>query len=232
MASTTQNRAFRAGFIAGLPFLLIGVPFALMFGVVATEAGLDVSHTFWFSVLVIAGASQFTAIQLMTENAPVWIILTAALAVNLRMAMYSASLQPHLKEASFGQRAFAAYINVDASYALGVQQYEKTPHWSAQDKFLFFCGTMVLMFPLWVVGTVAGALAGDALPDSLDLDFAMPIMFLALAAPMIKSLAHLGAAVTSILVALLLAFLPSGIGLLIAAVLAMIVGAELERRRA
>jgi 4-azaleucine resistance transporter AzlC len=232
MASTTQNKAFRAGFLAGLPFLLIGVPFAMLFGVVATEAGLSLSHTLAFSTLVIAGASQFTAIQLMTENAPVWIILAAALAVNLRMAMYSASLQPHFREAGLGQRALAAYLNVDASFALGIQQYEKTPDWSATDKLLFFCGTMVLMFPLWILGTALGAFTGDALSDKMDLNFAMPIMFLALVAPMIKTLAHLGAAVTSIVAALLLSFLPSGIGLLIAAVLAMVVGAELERRRA
>ncbi len=232
MATTTRNSAFHAGFLAGLPFLLIGVPFAVLFGVVATEAGLSVGQTIGFSLLVIAGASQFTAIQLMSENAPVFIVIAAALAVNLRMAMYSASLQPYLGEASLGRRALAAYLNVDASYALGIQQFEATPDWSVADRFGYFCGTMVLMFPLWVIGSWVGAVAGDALPDSLNLDFAMPIMFLALTAPMVKTLAHLGAAITSIIGALLLAFLPSGIGLLIAAMFAMAVGAEIERRRA
>ena len=231
MAITTGNSAFRDGFVAGLPFLLIGVPFAVLFGVVATEAGLSVGQTIGFSLLVIAGASQFTAIQLMSESAPVFIVLASALAVNLRMAMYSASLQPHLGQASFGQRALAAYLNVDASYALGIQAFEQRADWSVGDKFQYFCGTMVLMFPLWVVGTWIGAVGGDALPANLNLEFAMPIMFLALVAPMVKTLAHLGAAVTSIIGALLLAFLPSGIGLLIAGLFAMAVGAEIERRR-
>lgn len=231
MATTTQNSAFRAGFFAGLPFLLIGVPFAVLFGVVATEAGLSVAQTIGFSFLVIAGASQFTAIQLMTENAPVFIVILAALAVNLRMAMYSASLQPHLGAASLRQRALAAYLNVDASYALGMLKFEDEPDWSVTDKFMFFCGTMVLMFPLWVIGSWIGAVTGDALPAGFDLDFAMPIMFLALTAPMLRTLAHLGAAVTSVIGALLLSFLPSGIGLLLAGVVAMAVGAEIERRR-
>ena len=231
MATTTRNSAFRAGFLAGLPFLLIGVPFAVLFGVVATEAGLSITQTIGFSFLVIAGASQFTAIQLMTENAPVFIVLAAALAVNLRMAMYSASLQPHLGGATLPQRALAAYLNVDASYALGILKFEEKPDWPVTDKFLYFCGTMALMFPLWVIGTWIGAAAGDALPEGLDLDFAMPIMFLALTAPMVKTLAHLGAAVTSIVGALLLSFLPSGVGILFAAIVAMAVGAEIERRR-
>ncbi|MEO1537340.1 MAG: AzlC family ABC transporter permease [Pseudomonadota bacterium] len=231
MVTTTKNSAFRAGVFAGLPFLLIGVPFAVLFGVVATEAGLDVAQTIGFSLLVIAGASQFTAIQLMSENAPVFIVLAAALAVNLRMAMYSASLQPHLGSASLGKRAIAAYLNVDASYALGIQKFEEAPDWPVTEKFLYFCGTMLFMFPLWVIGTWIGAVSGDALPASFDLDFAMPIMFLALTAPMVKTLAHLGAAIVSVIGALLLSFLPSGIGLLIAAVFAMAVGAEIERRR-
>ena len=58
----------------------------------------------------------------------------------------------------------------------------------------------------------------------------MPIMFLAIVAPMLKTLAHLAAALTSIVVALALVWLPSGTGLLIAGLAAMAVGAEMERR--
>ena len=231
MASTTKNYGFRAGVLAGLPFLLIGGPFAILFGVVATEAGLSLAETLWFSGLVIAGASQFTALQLMTENAPVWIVLAAALGVNLRMAMYSASLQPHLGAAPLWQRALVGYLNVDASYALGMQHYEEKPDWPIREKVGFFCGTMLFMFPLWLIGTWIGAVTGEALPQSFELDVAMPIMFLALVGPMLKTLAHLAAAVTSIIGAMVFSFLPSGIDILLAAFVAMAVGAEIERWR-
>ena len=42
----------------------------------------------------------------------------ASLAVNLRMAMYSASLVAHLGPARLWQRALVAYLNVDQTYAL------------------------------------------------------------------------------------------------------------------
>ncbi|MEO0945952.1 MAG: AzlC family ABC transporter permease [Pseudomonadota bacterium] len=230
MASTTKNSAFKAGVLAGLPFLLVGVPFAVLFGVVASEAGLSVIETVWFSLLVIAGASQFTAIQLMSDAAPVWLVLTTALAVNLRMAMYSASLQPHLGAAPLWQRAVIAYLNVDASYAISVQKYEDVPDWSVADKIAFFLGTMLFMFPFWIIGTLIGAATGDALPETLELDIAMPILFLALVGPMLKTLAHVAAAVVSIIGAMAFSFLPSGFGLLLAAFIAMAVGAEIERR--
>jgi len=60
------------------------------------------------------------------------------------------------------------------------------------------------------------------------LDFAVPICFLAIIAPMMRTLAHMLAAVTSIVLALLLAGLPYNLGLLGAALVAMMVGAQVE----
>ena len=213
-----------------MPFTVFAAPFAILFGVVATEAGLNVAQTMGFSVLVIAGASQFTAVQLMTENAPVWVVLAAALAVNLRMAMYSASLQPHLGALSFWRRALVAYCNVDQSFAVGSARFEAEPHLPLGDKFRFFIGSVTPIMPLWVVFTWIGAVAGDALPEALALDFAMPILFLALVGPMLRTLAHVAAALTSVAVSLLAAALPSGFGVLLAGLVAMDVGAEVERR--
>ena len=231
MPATTRNSALREGVIAGLPFIVVGLPFSVLFGVMATEAGLDVAQALSMSILVIAGASQFTAVQLMSENAPIWIVLSASLAVNLRMAMYSASLQPHLGAAALWQRVLVAYLNVDGSYALSIQNYEARPERPLGDKLAFFFGTMLLMTPTWFIGTYVGAIAGGAMPDDLAVDFAMPILFIALVGPMLKTLAHMAAAVTSVIAAMALSFLPSGIGLLLAAGLAMAVGAEIERRR-
>lgn len=230
MTSTTSKSAFRQGIVAGLPFTVFAIPFAVLFGVVATEAGLNVAQTMGFSTLVIAGASQFTAVQLMTDNAPVWAVLAAALAVNLRMAMYSASLQPHLGSLSFGKRALVAYCNVDQSFAVASVKYESEPAMPVESKFLFFIGSILPVMPLWVLFTWVGAVAGSAIPDWLALDFAMPILFLALVGPMLKTLAHVTAAATSVVVALLLAGLPSGFGVLLAGLAAMMVGAEVERR--
>ena len=52
----TARTAFWRGFRDGAPFTVIVVPFALLFGVVARDAGLDVLQTMSMSVLVIAGA--------------------------------------------------------------------------------------------------------------------------------------------------------------------------------
>lgn len=231
MSSTTTKSAFLQGALQSAPFLVIGGPFAVLYGIVATEAGLSLAQTMGMTIVVIAGAAQFTAVQLMTEAAPVWAVLAAGLAVNLRMAMYSASLQPYLGAAPLWQRLLIGYVNVDASFALGILEYEKNPDRPLPEKVAFFLGTMVLLTPVWIGGTYVGAIAGEALPPDLSLDFAMPILFLALVGPMLRTTAHLGAAVTSVVAAMALSGLPQGTGILIAGILAMVVGAEIERRR-
>ncbi len=231
MVSVTSKSVYWRGVRAGLPFIVVAVPFAFVFGVVATEAGLDVVQTFAFSFIVIAGAAQVAAIQLMTEQAPGIVVVFTALAVNLRMAMYSASLTTHVGPAPFWQRAFIAYLNVDQSYAMSVAEFDRAPDMTVSEKVRYFFGVVTPVAPMWYAGTLLGALVGQQIPPEWALDFAVPITFLAILAPMLRTFAHVAAAVTSVAVALSLAWIPYSLGLLVAGVAAMMVVAEIERRR-
>ena len=228
MTAATTKTAYRQGIRDGAPYILMAIPFATLFGVVATEAGLQLGQIIGFSLLVIAGAAQYAALQLMVENAAIALVLLAALAVNLRMAMYSAALVPHLGAAPLWQRALVAYVNFDQSYMVSVARYEDHPDMTVAEKIWYFLGVATPITPMWISATVVGAVIGSAIPPEWALDFIVPIMFLALVAPMMKSLAHVAAAMMSAIVALALIGLPSGTGLLIAAGCAMLTGAAVE----
>ncbi len=228
MAGPLVTARFLRGFRDGLPFLLVIVPFALLFGIVATEAGLNLAQVMGFSVLVVAGASQFAALQLMIDNAPAVIVLSTALVVNLRMAMYSAALAPYLGAAPLWQRALIAYLNVDQTYALSQADYEAAPERPLSQKIAYFLDTAAPVCPAWYGFTYVGAVAGGVIPPEYALDFAVPITFLALIAPALKTLAHVAAALTSVALALAFSTLPSGLGLILAAAAAMAVGAQVE----
>ncbi|MGB5866176.1 MAG: AzlC family ABC transporter permease [Sulfitobacter sp.] len=228
MTSTTRKSNFRQGIIDGSPFILVIVPFATLFGVLATEAGLSVMQTLAFSVVVIAGAAQFTALQLMQENVPTLIVLVSALAVNLRMAMYSASLTPYIGAAPLWQRALCAYVTVDQSYVVGISKFEAEPEMTVPARVAYFLGAVTPIVPLWYGFTLVGALLGTQIPDSWALDFAIPITFLAMIAPMFRTLAHVVAALVAVVVALLAAGVPYSLGLIIAGAAGMIAGAQTE----
>ncbi|MFO6464494.1 AzlC family ABC transporter permease [Jannaschia sp. KMU-145] len=226
----SRRTPFALGVARGLPFIVIMVPFGMLFGVLAAEVGLPLAQVVAFSVVVIAGAAQFTAVQLISDGAPVAIVILSALAVNLRMVMYSAAMVPHVGAAPLWQRAALSYLLVDQTYALSVSAYEEWPDWSVADRVAFFAGTALPVFPAWVGASYAGAALGARIPEAWALDFALPLAFLALVGPLLRTRAHVAAAFVSVVAALVFAWLPWNLGLIVAALMAMATGAEMERR--
>jgi predicted branched-subunit amino acid permease len=224
----TRRQAFWRGYLDCAPFIVIVVPYSMLFGAVARDAGLDLLQVMSMSVLVIAGASQFTALALLQDHAPAVIALLAALVVNLRMAMYSAALVPHLGHAPLGMRALMAYLMVDQAFAVAVRTYEDNPGMPQGVKVAYYFGCMVLICPFWYGFTFLGAWLGQAIPASLSLDFAVPVCFIALTAPLLRSAAHIVAALVSVVTAIAFAWLPWSLGLIVAALAAMVAGARTE----
>ncbi|MEM1272634.1 MAG: AzlC family ABC transporter permease [Pseudomonadota bacterium] len=230
MSAASSKSAYLHGIVVCVPFVLVAMPFGLLFGVVGAEAGLDLLQVMAFSTVVIAGAAQFTAVQLMTEAAPIALVLLSALAVNMRMMMYSASLQPHVGRAALWQRVLIAYTTFDNTYAISMSTFDDAPSHTTREKAWFFLGTATPMVPAWIASTWIGAVLGTNIPDAWAIEFAMPVLFLSLIGPALRSLAHIAAALTAIVLALAFAWLPFNLGLIVAALPAMAVGAELERR--
>ncbi|MEC3862717.1 AzlC family ABC transporter permease [Mesobacterium sp. TK19101] len=228
MARAETMSSYWRGVRDATPFLIVVIPFAMLFGVLATEAGLNVLEALSFSVVVIAGAAQFTALQLMMDDAPVWVALGSALAVNLRMAMYSASITTHLGKIPMWQRVVAAYFLVDQTYAQSVVEYDRRPDMTLVEKTAYFFGTVTPICIPWYFATLAGAWVGSAIPPSLGLDFALPIAFLAMIGPLLRTGAHMAAALTAVLLSLGFAWLPFNLGLIVGGIGGMIAGARVE----
>lgn len=211
-----------------MPFILVATPFGTLFGVFASEAGLNIGQIMAFSAAVFAGAAQFTALQLFQENAPTVIVLASALAVNLRVAMYSASLTPYLGAAPLWQRACAAYLIVDNSYAVSIVRFEKEPSMTLRQRMAYFFGSVTPVTPTWLLASYFGAILGAQISDGWALDFALPITFLALIGPMMRTLPHVVAALVAILVSLPAVAVPYNLGILIAGMAGMVAGAQAE----
>ncbi len=230
MSTTTAKSVFWQGIRDGSPFIFAAGPFAILFGVVATEAGFNLLEVMSMSILVIAGASQFTAVSQMQEAAPVLLIIAASLAVNLRMALYSAHLSPHFRGAPLWKRALVAYCLVDNAYAVSIKEFEERYDRPQPEKFVYYIACVIPVCIFWYGGTLLGAVVGELIPDSLPMDFALPLAFLGIVTPMVRTLPHLAAAITSIVLTLALTFLPYNFELLLAGLIAMIVGVQVERR--
>jgi 4-azaleucine resistance transporter AzlC len=226
--SAIPAAAFGRGVVAAMPLQLATLPFGLIFGAIAVQAGLDLVQTMGMTMIVVAGAAQLAAIAQMTDHAPALLAIMVGAVVNARMAMYSASIAPWWPGASLGTRAFAAFLLHDHAYAMAMRRYADRPRESTPDRIGFFLGVGVITVVVWVAGALAGALIGGRLPPEWGLEFAAPVSFIALFAPLLRDPAHVAAAMTAALGALVLAPLPMGLGLMAGAAGGIAAGATVE----
>ena len=138
------------------------------------------------------------------------------------------ALAPEFGGASVGVRAALAYFLVDQVFVVTQAEIARRPGQTLQEKTAFYFGAVLPVAGLWFGASFFGAVAGQAIPPEYALDFAVPITFLAMIAPMLRSVPHLVAAVASVAGTLGFSALPYGTGLLVAVVLAMGAGVTVE----
>jgi 4-azaleucine resistance transporter AzlC len=191
--------------------------YAVSFGVLSVAAGFSVAQTCVMSVVAFTGASQFTFVSVIGAGGPAAAALTPALLLAARNTLYGLSLTSVLT-GSVAKRSLLAQGVIDETSAMAHAQASPAAKRRAFDL------TGVLLFVAWNLGTVAGALAGQGLgnPQDLGLDAIFPAVFLALLAPQLSNADARRAALAGGLVALaLVVFVPAGVPIIVAALVAV-----------
>lgn len=220
---------FRAGFIVTLPLWLGAAPFGIIYAVTAIAAGLTPTQTLGMSLLVFAGAAQFTAAGMFASGiAPVTIIITT-LILNARHILLAASLVPFLRSTKLWGKALLAFQLTDETYAVGIQRFLEGTGSSA-----FQFGSNISLYCIWQLSTVVGIFLGRFIPDPTvyGLDLVFPLTFIALLTPLLRD--HISVTVAVIAGVLTIAgalLLPGSWYILLAGIVASGLGAWLSRDR-
>jgi len=230
----TPRREFLSGCRDELPLLLGVVPFGMIYGIFAIDAGLGRFTAQAISSVVFAGSAQLIATQLVREGAPALVLVLTIFVVNLRHALYSASVAPYVKHLGRRWKVALAYLLTDEAYAVAASRYAReggrpdpSPHlhW-------YFLGAGVTLWSSWQLSTAAGLFLGAQIPARWSLDFTLALTFIALVFPTLKDLATAAAALTAGALAVLAFGLPYKLGLIAAAAAGIGVGLAVERLRA
>lgn len=210
------------------PILIGIVPFGLVAGAAVIQAGFGLVEAMSMSVLVNAGASQIIATTLFGSGAPLWVALATALVVNARMFIYSTSIAPVFSATPAWIRPLLGHMLVDQNYASTMTKGRTR---ADIDVVPYYVGAWIALASVWQLSNLAGALLGPLVPPEWGLDFAVPLVFLAMLAPAVTSRVSLGvAAVTGVTAALLVPVLPLQSGLIAAIVIGMAYGAWSDSR--
>jgi len=231
MRHLIASKDFREGFTEMLPACLGLLPFGLVCGVGAATAGANWLASLGMSAIIFSGAAQILAAQLVAANAPLLVIVLTCVVLGLRFLMYSAAMAPYLKPLPSHWQKGLAFLLTDQAFASAVRRFN-----SDDDRHgagLHFLGCGVALWSVWQVACMVGFLAGNLIPAAWSLEFAVPLCFIALVAPLFRDSPSVIAALTAGVAVLLMSELPMRLNVIVAGLLGILAGtlADFARER-
>ncbi|MFI6645066.1 AzlC family ABC transporter permease [Streptomyces sp. NPDC050504] len=186
------------------------------FGVTSAGSGLSLLQTCVLSLFVFTGASQFALVGAVAAGGNPLTAAAGAFFLGVRNAFYGLRLSQLLALPRW-LRPLAAHWVIDESTAVALAQPTR------RGVRIGFTVTGLTLYVLWNLTTLFGALGAEALgdTDAWGLDAAGPAVFLALLAPMLRTVTERVVAGIAVVLGLgLLPVLPAGVPVLVAALAA------------
>lgn len=189
----------------GIPIFLGYAAVSFSFGILAKKAGLTPFQATLMSGTNLTSAGQFAALGAIASAAPYLETAALQLVINLRYSLMSCALSQKLDaRLPFRHRFFMASGVTDEIFGVSVSGDGKLSPF-------YFYGLMVAAWPGWVLGTLLGVVAGNAMPASLlsALGIALYGMFIAIVVPPARKNGVIaGLVVLSMLASALFGWLP------------------------
>jgi predicted branched-subunit amino acid permease len=203
--------------VDGLGIMVSAAGFGVVFGLAARTAGhYSVIEAMAMSLIAFAGAAQFAVVGYVASGVawPAIVVLTGLL--NTRHVLYSAALAPWFKGRPFAERALAAHLLTDESFALAIAHFRRIGRF---DAFGYWYPAVVATLIPWNLATFAGITIGDAIvdPTRLGIDVIFPAAMIGLAVGLVTGRRELVAAIAGAAVAV-------GVSLAVSATIGIIAG--------
>lgn len=158
-----------------LPVMFGYLPLGAAYGILAVEVGMPWWAAILMSLVIYAGAGQFLAVALLAAGAGLMELAVATLMLNSRHLFYGLSLLKRFKGAGW-RKPYLIFALTDETYSL----ITTLPAARGDDHALAF-RVSLLNQAWWVLGSIAGVLAGSALAfNSQGIEFALTALFIVL----------------------------------------------------
>ena len=218
----SASGSFLAGMRAISPLALAIFPFGLAYGAAVAQSSIEAWVGGSASALVVAGASQLAWLELVNQGTPWIVAVGTALVINTRFVMYSAALAPSFAEFPARWRIPLAHLMTDQVAVTSILYNEREAN--TRRQLGYYAGAGLAFVASWLIGTWLGVIAGADIPDSWQLGFAIPLMFLALLVPSIRNRSGAVAAIVCAGVTFVANGAPYGLGLILGATAGILAG--------
>jgi predicted branched-subunit amino acid permease len=207
-----------SGAAAMLPLLASYAPFGCLVGVAVSHSS-EPTAAWTGAWLIFGGTAHLVALQLTAAGSSVLVATMSALAVNVRLVLYSATIGPHWRGTPLRTRLVAAATIVDPTWMLASRRFETHPGSAAGRSF--YSGASLVLWWGWAGCVTVGMLAGSVIPAGRGLELLAPLCLVAMVMPRARTGAGAACVATAAAVSVVGSSLPSGSALM----LAMVAGA-------
>jgi len=213
------NSPAAKGIIDMLPLAIACIPWGILAGAFAVQAGLNVWQAQIMSALVFAGAAQLSALTMMISGVGAWPILGSTFVISSRHLLYSLKFRQHVNGFSGLRRTLVAFVLTDEMFAVSEADTRQRGYFS--ESYALSSG--FCFWVIWNVASLLGIIAGEAIGDldALGLDFAIAATFIAMTFDQIRRVPVLAAICVSGVSAVLLKPLLSESYIVVASLLGM-----------
>ena len=218
----TKFSEFKNGCLQEIPLQLGVFPFGIAYGILGIEVGLTNIQTFLLSIIIFAGVSQIVFAQLFSTFTPSFMIVGTIGIVNLRHILYGVSLSSYLKKLSLKWRVILSYLITDEAFAISYKRFSE----EKKTKYMHFhlLGSGITLWTSWQISTLIGIFIGPSIPNSLNLEYVIPLSFIAIVVVSINTKIKLIVFIMSALFSILLRDLPWNLWIITSALISIIIG--------
>src|SRR5436190_9490013 len=200
-----------SGAAAMLPLLASYAPFGCLVGVAVAHSSSPIAA--WTGAwLIFGGTAHLIALQLTAAGSGILVATMSALAVNVRLVLYSATIGPHWRGTRLRTRLVAAATIVDPTWMVTSRRFETHPGSAAGRRF--YGGASLVMWLGWAAFVTAGMLAGGVIPAGRGLELLAPLCLIAMVAPRARSRTGAACVAAGAAVSVSASSLPSGSGVI------------------
>ncbi|MEZ9674206.1 MULTISPECIES: AzlC family ABC transporter permease [Vibrio] len=222
MDNNTMNRRTQLwkGVLAAMPLSIAVIPWGILAGSYAIDAGLNQLQAQAMSAILFAGSAQLVAAGMFKSGIGLGTMLLTTFFITSRHFLYSVSMRDKISHLPARWRLLLGFWLTDELFAIcSGQSQQEFNRWYA-------AGVGGGFYLVWNIASFVGIVAGSQIPslNEIGLDFAVAATFIALVFPLIRTWPVVVCVVVSLIASVALSVNNVEGGLMIAAISGMLAG--------
>ncbi len=203
-----------------LPLSIAVIPWGILAGSLAVEAGLFDVKAQAVSAIIFAGSVQLVGMGLVKAGASLSTLLLTTLFLTTRHLLYSATMRTRISYMPLAKRLILGFLLTDELFAACSHKTRKDFH------FWYAFGAGFSFYLIWQISSLSGILLGQNIPelDQYGLDFAVAATFIAIVIPTIKKLSFLITVLVAMILSVIFSMQNIEGGIIFSSLIAMTIG--------